>query len=159
MLPTPRIRTPGASPLKNALQAASRSTSGSSTSTSTVTNSPTVNTVALPSGASSQRVRKTSQSLRTPAPALFAALNGQRPHTHAHPARQVHAQPAIRIGRLPASTDEEEPGRFLRDYVEVDELGSGEFGRAMKVCYKGPSRGNDVFAVKKSKRFEGVKHR
>ncbi len=65
----------------------------------------------------------------------------------------------MRIGRLPAPTDEEEPGRFLRDYVEVDELGSGEFGRAMKVRYKDLARGNDVFAVKKSKRFEGVKHR
>nr|VWO98310.1 Map kinase [Ganoderma boninense] len=159
MLPAPRVRTPGASPLKNALEAASRSTSGSSTSTSTVTNSPTVNTAALPSGASSQRARKVSQNLRTPAPALFAALNGQRPHTHAHPARQVHAQPAARIGRLPAPTDEEAPGRFLRDFVEVDELGSGEFGRAMKVRYKDLTRGNDVFAVKKSKRFEGVKHR
>ena len=47
----------------------------------------------------------------------------------------------------------------MHDYVEVDELGSGEFGRAMKVRYKDPARGNDVFAVKKSKRFEGVKHR
>ncbi|PIL34245.1 transporter [Ganoderma sinense ZZ0214-1] len=159
MLPAPRIRTPGASPLKNALEAASRSTSGSSTSTSTVTNSPTVNAAVLPSGTSSHRARKVSQNLRTPAPALFAALNGQRPHTHAHPARQVHAQPAVRAGRLPAPTDEEAPGRFLRDYVEVDELGSGEFGRAMKVHYKDPAQGNDVFAVKKSKRFEGVKHR
>ena len=43
--------------------------------------------------------------------------------------------------------------------MEVDELGSGEFGRAMKVRYKDTARGNDVFAVKKSKRFEGIKHR
>ncbi len=41
--------------------------------------------------------------------------------------------------------------------MEIDELGRGEFGRVMKARYKeGPS---EVFAVKKSKRFEGVKHR
>lgn len=56
-------------------------------------------------------------------------------------------------------SDEEHPGRFLREFVEVDELGSGEFGKAMKVRYKDPTRGEAVFAVKKSKRFEGVRHR
>lgn len=42
-------------------------------------------------------------------------------------------------------------------FVEVDELGQGEFGRVMKVRYKDSPQ--EVFAVKKCKRFEGVKHR
>lgn len=57
------------------------------------------------------------------------------------------------------ASDEEYSGRFLREFVEVDELGSGEFGKAMKVRYKDANRGEAVFAVKKSKRFEGVRHR
>ncbi|TBU22720.1 kinase-like domain-containing protein [Dichomitus squalens] len=160
MLPPPRVRTPGASPLKSALEAASKSTSGSSSSTSTAMNSPTINAVTRNApGFLSQRERRVSQNLRTPAPALFPTLHGQRPHTHAHPAQQSHVQPAVRAGRLPASTNEEESGRFVRDFVEIDELGSGEFGRVMKVRYKDPARCTDVFAVNKSKRFEGVKHR
>jgi mitosis inhibitor protein kinase SWE1 len=49
-------------------------------------------------------------------------------------------------------------GRFERDFVEDDEVGSGEFGKVMKVRYKSGREG-EVFAVKKSKRFEGVRHR
>ncbi|RPD63961.1 hypothetical protein L227DRAFT_561394 [Lentinus tigrinus ALCF2SS1-6] len=162
MLPPPRVPTP-ASPLKNSIEASSRSTSGSSSTTSTATNSPTVNAVARNAhGPIAPRERRVSQNLtalRTPASGLFAALHAQRPHTHAHPARQQQPQSAVRNGRLPAPSDEEKPGRFVQEFLEIDELGSGEFGRAMKVRYQDPARGDDVFAVKKSKRFEGVKHR
>ncbi|KAI6110576.1 hypothetical protein EDD16DRAFT_1610607 [Pisolithus croceorrhizus] len=48
--------------------------------------------------------------------------------------------------------------RFEWDFVEVDEIGSGEFGKVMKVRAKnGPE--NQVWAVKKSKPFEGPRHR
>ncbi len=57
-----------------------------------------------------------------------------------------------------ASSEYEQPGRFERDFVEVDDIGSGEFGNAIKVRYKDGGNG-EVFAVKKSKRFEGVRHR
>lgn len=52
----------------------------------------------------------------------------------------------------------EETSRFEREFETVDELGSGEFGNVIKVRSK---TGNDaqVYAIKKSKRFEGVKHR
>jgi mitosis inhibitor protein kinase SWE1 len=52
----------------------------------------------------------------------------------------------------------QETSRFERDFETVDELGSGEFGNVIKVRSKA---GNDaqVYAIKKSKRFEGVKHR
>ncbi len=155
-LPPQRVPTP-ASPLKHSLGTGSRSTSGSSSSTAT--NSPTVNpstkvTFAVP------RERRASQNLsglRTPGAGLFAGLHAPRPHTHAHPARQSQPQSAVR--RLSAPSDEEKPGRFLNEFVEIDEVGSGEFGRVLKVRYKNISRGDTVFAVKKSKRFEGAKHR
>lgn len=59
---------------------------------------------------------------------------------------------------MPPRGEHEQPGRFERDFVEVDEIGAGEFGRAMKVRYK-HGRGGAVFAIKKSKRFEGLRHR
>ena len=53
--------------------------------------------------------------------------------------------------------DHECPGRFELEFEEVEEIGAGEFGRAMKVRRK--SGGGMVFAIKRSKRFEGVRHR
>ena len=52
---------------------------------------------------------------------------------------------------------EEQTGRFELNFIEIDELGRGEFGRVMKARYKQGSK--EVFAVKKSKRYEGMKHR
>ena len=53
----------------------------------------------------------------------------------------------------------EAPGRFDRDFVEVDRIGAGEFGSALKVRYKDDPNEDRVFAVKISKRFEGSRHR
>jgi len=55
-------------------------------------------------------------------------------------------------------TEEEHPGRFEHDFDEIEEIGNGEFGKVMKVRSKNGDEG-DVYAVKKSKRFEGSKHR
>lgn len=54
--------------------------------------------------------------------------------------------------------DEAQPSKFERDFDEIEEIGSGEFGKVMKVKSK---NGSDrvVSAVKRSKRFEGPKHR
>jgi hypothetical protein len=56
-----------------------------------------------------------------------------------------------------------QPGRFEREFVEIGELGSGEFGRVMKVRRQDglpmSGTGGEISAVKKSKRFEGVRHR
>ncbi|KAI5123074.1 hypothetical protein M0805_000508 [Coniferiporia weirii] len=61
---------------------------------------------------------------------------------------------------LAPSRPYDQPGRFEREFVEVDKIGAGEFGSAIKVCYKDDfgSEGH-VYAVKKSKRFEGNRHR
>ncbi|KAL1673743.1 hypothetical protein EV122DRAFT_282658 [Schizophyllum commune] len=52
----------------------------------------------------------------------------------------------------------EQPGRFDRDFEELAEVGSGNFGKVIKVRSKF-SFSNSVFAVKKSKPYEGTKHR
>ena len=69
----------------------------------------------------------------------------------------------------PVVPGDECPGKFERDFDVVDEdLGSGEFGRVLKVRRKaddgdefGSTRANDddLYAIKKSKPIEGVKHR
>ena len=61
------------------------------------------------------------------------------------------------------------PGRFEREFDILDEdLGSGEFGRVLKVRRKvgdddgfGPAgaKEDDAYAIKKSKPIEGMKHR
>jgi mitosis inhibitor protein kinase SWE1 len=60
------------------------------------------------------------------------------------------------VPRWSVPSAQELPGRFEREFVEIDEVGSGEFGRVIKVRRKGHA---EIFAVKKSKMFEGVKHR
>lgn len=50
------------------------------------------------------------------------------------------------------------PGKFERDFITLDTLGTGQFGSALKVKYKFGNE-QDVFAIKKSKRLEGPKHR
>ena len=103
-----------------------------------------------------------------PQPTPIRAPLFTRPQTHAHPSRLPHGhtsplRPSVR-GRLSFASGDEQPGRFDRDFIEVDELGKGEFGRVMKVRYKdgafaGRGREAELYAVKKSKRFEGAKHR
>lgn len=61
------------------------------------------------------------------------------------------------------------PGKFERDFDVLDEdLGSGEFGRVLKVRRKAGDgehlgirnvKDDDLYAIKKSKPIEGVKHR
>ncbi|EAU91472.2 other/WEE protein kinase [Coprinopsis cinerea okayama7 len=60
--------------------------------------------------------------------------------------------------RLSEPSLTEQSGRFERDFVTVDEVGSGEFGSVIKVRSKGGDE-NKVYAIKRSKRFEGAKHR
>jgi len=71
----------------------------------------------------------------------------------------------------PMASGDECPGRFERDFDVLDEdLGSGEFGRVLKVRRKADddddddfgsmnAKDDDVYAIKKSKTIEGAKHR
>jgi hypothetical protein len=67
----------------------------------------------------------------------------------------------------PAVSGDERPGKFERDFDVLDEdLGSGEFGRVLKVRRKVDeddfgsvnAKDDNVYAIKKSKPIEGVKH-
>lgn len=59
-----------------------------------------------------------------------------------------HARPAVN----------DKLGRFDKEFVEIEQIGSGEFGKVLKVRSKnGPS--GPVWAVKRSKPFEGPRHR
>lgn len=149
-LPPQRLPAP-VSPLKNRLDFSGDHTTPSISSTSsTATNSP--------SAEASMRHLRTG-ALAMPQPTPMRAPTFMRPQTHAHPAR-------VPLGRMSSPMDDGRLGRFDRDFIEVDELGRGEFGRVMKVRYKDhalrPSpreMGNEFFAVKKSKRIEGFKSR
>lgn len=74
------------------------------------------------------------------------------PKPPSHARRRSQASPI-----KPTAEDDSASRRFERDFVEDDEVGSGEFGKVLKVRYKDGREG--VFAVKKSKPFEGVRHR
>lgn len=64
--------------------------------------------------------------------------------------------PRVRLASMTA--EDHRAGWFEREFVEVADLGSGEFGRAIKVHRKdGPE--DEVFAVKKSRPFEGSRQR
>lgn len=51
---------------------------------------------------------------------------------------------------------EERPGRFEREYADVAELGAGEFGQVLRAQRRADGA---PCAIKRSKRFEGAKHR
>ena len=62
----------------------------------------------------------------------------------------------LKVGMSEASKEEKQ-GKFEREFIEIAEVGSGEFGKVMKVRHQ--EKDGEVWAVKKSKRFEGGRHR
>ncbi|GJJ06481.1 hypothetical protein Clacol_000673 [Clathrus columnatus] len=73
--------------------------------------------------------------------------------------RSCRASPRPPLQYMTRSPNEfEHPGKFEKEFTTIDALGIGEFGSALKVKYKFGSE-QDVFAIKKSKRLEGPKHR
>lgn len=50
-------------------------------------------------------------------------------------------------------------GRFNKEFVEIDQIGSGEFGKVLKVRSKNGPSADNLWAVKRSKPFEGPRHR
>lgn len=83
----------------------------------------------------------------------------QDKHSPVISSRSTKVSPRPSIQYLNKLTNEfERPGKFEREFTTLDNLGTGEFGSALKVkCKSGNDQ--DVYAIKKSKRLEGPKHR
>lgn len=100
-----------------------------------------------PAGSASSNDSGATTALNSPS--IAAAAH------HRLPIYEARRTPAP-ASRLSVGTNDDELGRFERDFVELDELGNGEFGKVMKVRLKGTDK---VYAVKRSKQFEGVRQR
>ncbi|KAF9565559.1 hypothetical protein CPC08DRAFT_683679 [Agrocybe pediades] len=89
--------------------------------------------------------------------ALNSPTNGKKATTTSAGAGRPSIATTRRLSE-PVFSFSEEPqtGRFDREFEEIEEVGSGEFGRVIKVRSK---KDDAVYAIKKSKRFEGPKHR
>ncbi|THH21177.1 hypothetical protein EUX98_g8445 [Antrodiella citrinella] len=124
-----------------------------SSSSATPIDSPTASAVArhMPPPALSHHQRGHTDSAANPSPKKNMGLFAQPAPRHSLPLQSgfLRTRRSIAFG-------EEQAGRFESNFVEIEELGRGQFGRVMKVRYKQKPQ---VFAVKKSKRYEGVKHR
>jgi mitosis inhibitor protein kinase SWE1 len=142
-LPPPRI-PPRLSPLKSSIpnHLALNRTASSSSDASTVT------TLASPTGRRQARPRPQTICGQEQNP-----LQGNG----------AHSKRASLSGLCPSLETYEQSGRFEREFVEIGELGSGEFGKVMKVRRQNglsiSGTSGEVTAVKKSKRFEGIRHR
>jgi mitosis inhibitor protein kinase SWE1 len=137
-LPPPPVPAFSPAPVR---QAPSILRSGSSTSTSSGTVTACLNS---PTEQPQQEQRNSR---------IVERGHARRQSCHAGPGRSRSTHPPLRV-----PTAEERPGKFDRDFVEIDDLGSGEFGKASKVRYRNSADAR-VFAVKRSRTFEGIKHR
>ncbi|KAF7306178.1 hypothetical protein HMN09_00773100 [Mycena chlorophos] len=88
--------------------------------------------------------------------ASMGSPTGARYMPDSHSRVKVPLTPRPANGRRLSDQAVERVGYFERSFEELDELGSGEFGKVIKV--RSRSRHGE-YAVKKSKRFEGVRHR
>ncbi|KAI3618646.1 other wee protein kinase [Moniliophthora roreri] len=59
---------------------------------------------------------------------------------------------------LVAPSKQARQSRYERDFIEVAEVGSGEFGKVIKAKMRNSDNG-ECYAIKKSKQFEGTRHR
>lgn len=106
----------------------------------------------MPPPSLSRHQRGHTDSAANPSPKKKAGHFAQPAPRHSFPLQSGFLRP-----RRSIAFGEEQTGRFESKFVEIDELGRGQFGRVMKARYKQGSQ--QMFAVKKSKRYEGVKHR
>jgi len=98
---------------------------------------------------SGESLSATSSLEDTPTHGRANAKKGlQRPHLLSRASHAFVQQEDI--------SDINRPGRFEEQFSLVDELGNGQFGIVLHVKDK---RTEEEYAIKKSRRFEGVKHR
>jgi mitosis inhibitor protein kinase SWE1 len=67
--------------------------------------------------------------------------------------------PIARVRMSSMSGEQHRAGYFEREFVEIDDLGSGEFGKVIKARRKAAGADGEIFAVKQSRQFEGTRQR
>jgi hypothetical protein len=108
-----------------------------------VTPSPSLSSLASSMGSPltetpSAPARRTARA----SPILSKGKRSSVPQPSFHPLSPVEPEPAMALGRLE------------REYTTVQQIGKGTFGQVLKV-----EKDGRLFAVKRSKAFEGVRHR
>lgn len=102
---------------------------------------------------SSPSARSASSSSTSSIATLNSPTTHRGPHANAAPRAFTPIQHAFDSMQEPRS------GRFEREFVQIDEIGSGQFGKVIKVRRRDGGNDGELSALKKSKRFDGSRHR
>ncbi|KAF8622772.1 hypothetical protein AX15_006855 [Amanita polypyramis BW_CC] len=111
----------------------------------------------------SAAVHRTSPSRSTSNSSSASSLSNLSPTKRSRPSysnstKRPTPRTSSLVRRIINSSSEEQTGRFEHDFDEIDELGTGEFGKVIKVRMMNKDD-HELYAIKKSKQFEGPKHR
>lgn len=116
---------------------------------------PTART--LTSETTGSRSSSNSSVISLNSPTIARHLPSKSSTTHSYSPLGPRSQKTSTIEHVRNVSD---AGRFEKDFVEVEQVGSGEFGKVIKVRAKiGRGLEDTVWAVKRSKPFEGPRHR
>ncbi|KAG1746228.1 hypothetical protein EDB19DRAFT_1691351 [Suillus lakei] len=103
------------------------------------------------------RSSSNSSAISLNSPTIARHLPSKTSATHSHSPLGPRSRKMSTIEHVRNVSD---AGRFEKEFVEVEQVGSGEFGKVMKVRAKiGRGLEDTVWAVKRSKPFEGPRHR
>lgn len=103
------------------------------------------------------RSSSNSSAISLNSPTIARHLPSKTSTTHSHSPLGPRSRKMSAIEHVRNVSD---AGRFEKEFVEVEQVGSGEFGKVIKVRAKIRRELDDtVWAVKRSKPFEGPRHR
>ncbi|KAG0701357.1 hypothetical protein DFH29DRAFT_927493 [Suillus ampliporus] len=103
------------------------------------------------------RSSSNSSAISLNSPTIARHLPSKSSATHLHSPLGPRSRKMSNVEHVRNVSD---AGRFEKEFVEVEQVGSGEFGKVMKVRAKhGRGLEDTVWAVKRSKPFEGPRHR
>ncbi|KAG2150895.1 hypothetical protein DEU56DRAFT_578874 [Suillus clintonianus] len=116
---------------------------------------PAARTLTVDTTGSRSSPNSSAISLNSPTIARHLPSKASAPHSHSPLGPRSQKTSAIEHVR-----NVSDAGRFEKEFVEIEQVGSGEFGKVMKVRAKiGRGLEDTVWAVKRSKPFEGPRHR
>ncbi|KAG2128324.1 uncharacterized protein EDB93DRAFT_1184674 [Suillus bovinus] len=116
---------------------------------------PTARTLTVETTGSRSSSNSSVISLNSPTIARHLPSKTSATHSHSPLGPRSRKMSVIEHAR-----NVSDAGRFEKEFVEVEQVGSGEFGKVIKVRAKiGRGLEDTVWAVKRSKPFEGPRHR